>query len=377
MYKSLIALQVLKTSVARDIRQLVISPDGTLMLIVTTHTVHVAVLPDPSHLENDGSYAVKAKTFMLGPTVHVLSESPIVSVLWHPLDLRSRALVTLTEDAEVRLWEIDVDDRSSFEYPTIAVDLRLLANATSCEDSFQIPNRRRNRVFSPDAVEMQVTSACFGGKGHVEENGWAPMTLWVAMTEGDVYALCPLLPSEWTPPSTLIPSLSISVTSNMNLAQVDQGLSSDIQHKYKDQLRWMTEIDNQEATYVQGAADFVPEMPIYARPRYPSAIPRLQGPFQLSIHGEDGPQEDLHLSDIYAIAAKIKRDDIMFEEEEEIDIEGLENSGLSMGIVCLLTSNGEVRICLDIDGVEGDWLPERSVSLSRHETNLAFIDVIF
>ncbi|KAG9721353.1 hypothetical protein KCU73_g14270, partial [Aureobasidium melanogenum] len=42
--------RVLKTPVAAQIKQLVVSPHGDYLAILTEHTVHIAVLPDPSHL---------------------------------------------------------------------------------------------------------------------------------------------------------------------------------------------------------------------------------------------------------------------------------------------------------------------------------------
>ncbi len=77
--------QTLKTPAAEDIRQLVISPQENYMAILTTHTVHIAILPDSSQLTASDTGPLKLKTMTLGPTTHVTSQAAIASALWHPL----------------------------------------------------------------------------------------------------------------------------------------------------------------------------------------------------------------------------------------------------------------------------------------------------
>lgn len=46
-------MKTIKTPVADDIRQLVISPNSTFLAIPTTHTIHICILPDPSLLKTN------------------------------------------------------------------------------------------------------------------------------------------------------------------------------------------------------------------------------------------------------------------------------------------------------------------------------------
>ena len=75
--------QVLQASVSEKIRQLSISPNGSLLAIATSHTLHVAILPNSSKL-GQGENPIKLSPRMVGRTAHVLSQSPLASIIWHP-----------------------------------------------------------------------------------------------------------------------------------------------------------------------------------------------------------------------------------------------------------------------------------------------------
>ena len=341
---------------SEQIRQLVVSPNGELLAILTSHTVHIAILPDSSHLVQPDAGPIRLKTHTLGPTTHVLSQSPIVSALWHPLGVGGNCLVTVTTEAVVRLWELDRANRWSFDSPALAVDLRKLKYGTSAEDDFSAARIGDNRGFSVDAFDMEVSAACFGGTGSESESGWSSMTLWVAMSAGDVYALCPFLPSKWEPPLSLVPSLTTTVAAMCAYAQ-EEILPLEEQRQYDEQFQWLSAIDKQEPSSAKREFITEPEYLIYDRPTEPGPIPRLQGPFCIL---PDDIEEDLELSDIYVIAAKINLDDFMAAEEGDSDMEA-EREGLSATVVNLLTRQGTVYICLDLEGVEAKWLPSKMV----------------
>src|SRR6202161_4425151 len=218
---------------------------------------------------------MKLKYYTLGPTTHVTSQWGIASALWHPLGVNGTCLVTVTEDAVVRLWELSITDRWSFDRPTLAIDLKKLADGTSVDQDFGASVHGTSKGFSPDSFEMEVASACFAGRG---SGGWSPMTLWIAMREGDIYALCPLLPEKWSPPPTLIPSLSVSIVAKVAALEDDQGVSSGSKLLAQQQLQWMTEIDSQEPLHIEAPAG-EPPAEVYARPGKPGRVPKLQGPF--------------------------------------------------------------------------------------------------
>jgi len=365
---------VLKISVGEEIRQLIVSPNGKLLAVVTAHTVQIAILPHSSRLNAGETKAIKPKTFTIGPTTHVTNQSAIASVLWHPLGESGNCLVTITIDAVVRLWEFDRNNRSSSECPALAMDMKRLAVATS-EEVNVAPNRLgRNKTFSSDAAGMEVAAACFGGTGSDDESAWSAMTLWLAMKEGDVYALCPLLPSKWQPPPTLIPALSTAVIAKAASLQELRTADSEVVRQCDKQYRLIQELDGQEPVLMQCNEGMSHGVQIYKRPSQPSFIPRLQGPFQ--ILAED-TEDYLELSDIHVIAAKSDFKDLVRDEDDtdaESDFET--GDGLSAAVVCLMARSGRVYICLELEGVEGLWLPRKKPKVDRPPQSEPYLVVL-
>jgi nucleoporin NUP82 len=280
------------------------------------------------------------------------------------LGVNGSCLVTATEDAVVRVWELSTTDRWSFDRPTLAVDLKKLADGTSLDQDFGASASGMNKGFSPDSFEMEVASACFATRG---SGGWSPMTLWVAMREGDVYALCPLLPERWAPPPTLIPSLSVSIVAKVASLEDDPEVSEQSKLLSQQQLAWMSDLDNQDPTITEAPIG-QPPAEVYTRPTKPGKIPKLQGPFDFELAPEESEDElDSMLTDIFVIGPKLDAEELMDGEDE--DLEDTHQEGLSAGVICLLSSSGRVTICLDLDGVEAQWLP------SGKSKNRKFIDL--
>ena len=342
----LIIAQILEVGVHEQIRQLVISPNNSYLAILTAHTAHVVVLPDSSHLGKSDSRTIRLRSYTIGSTTHVLSQSPVVNALWHPLGVGGNCLVTITAEAVVRLWELDRANRLSYDKPSLAFDMKKLAYGKFAEDDFNAPNDlRKARGFSLDALDIDVASACFGGRGLESESGWSAMTLWVAMKGGDVYALCPVLPSKWIPPSTLLPSLISEVTTKLDF--VDEDSTEDNRIYSDQQYRWLKDLDGQNPLVEFGQS-------VYSRPVLPGAVPKLQGPYYI-VPDEVG--EELPITDIYVIPAKLDSEQLMIGEEEQVE----DMPGLSCSVVCLATRDCSVYISLDLDGVEARWLPSKKV----------------
>ncbi|KAJ5523351.1 hypothetical protein N7513_012895 [Penicillium frequentans] len=357
--------RVLAVPVYGLIKQIIPSPNGAFLAIVTENTVHISVLPDSSHLSSTDTSPIRLKTYQLGPTTHVIPEAPVVSALWHPLGLHtnlSGCIVTITADAAVRVWELDRNNHWSFDQPTLAVDLRKLVDGTSSDQDFAPSGFGKNKGFSADVIDMEVASACFAGSGNEREDAWAPMTLWVAMRPGDLYALCPLLPSKWQAPSTTIPSLSSAIVPK--LAALEEA-PEDLEEQLiacRQQYDWLREIDEQEPLDPPSESGNIQGADVFTRPAVPSAIPRLQGPFRFDL-GDD--LDDLDLCDILVIAARLNVEDLMMGEDEELAVEAIEKDKLSATVICLSSGNGRVNICLELDGVEGQWLPKSKKNTFR------------
>lgn len=346
---------------ADDIRQLIISPRDEFLAILTTHTVHIALLPDSTHLAAPDTGAMRLKTYTLGPTTHITSQPAIASALWHPLGVNGSCLVTVTVDAVVRIWELSFADRWSFDKPTLAIDLKKLADGTSLDQDFSATPAGIHRGFSPDSVEMEVASACFGAR---ETKGWSPMTLWVAMREGDVYALCPLLPEKWAPPATLIPSLSVSIVSRVAVLEDDPDASAETKRLAQQQLAWMSGIDNQDSVLCEGPGGG-PPVEVYTRPSKPGRVPKLQGPFCIELPSDQADDADDLLTDIVAIGPRLDLEELAGGEEFDLEVDESAAEGLSTTVVCLLSSSGRITICLNLDDVEAQWLPLSNAKRQR------------
>ncbi|KAF3770227.1 hypothetical protein M406DRAFT_35678 [Cryphonectria parasitica EP155] len=346
--------RIIKTPVADEIRQLVMSPNSEYLAILTTHTVHICALPKSSLLTD--SEPLKPRFFTLGPTTHITMKSAVMSAVWHPLGVQGTSLVTVTEDAVVRLWEISTSDRWSFDAPTLAIDLKKLADGTAVDQDFSV-STTTNRGFSADTFDMEVAAASFAVRG---SGLWSSMTLYIAMRGGDVYALCPLLPQLWAPPPTLIPSLSVSIVAKVAAIEDDPNFSPQDRLLAQQQLEWMSDLDSQEPRIIQETLADQP-IEVYQRPTHPGLIPRLQGPFDLESAPEEDEQDelDIEVSDIYVIGRKMETDELMGEEDEVLELDDEEQQGLSLTVICLLSTSGQVRICLDMEGVEARWLPPR------------------
>ncbi|RMZ75802.1 hypothetical protein DV738_g5297, partial [Chaetothyriales sp. CBS 135597] len=341
--------RTLTTPVYYQIRELVISPSGHFLAICTEHTVHVAFLPDHARLADQPESPLKLSTRQLGPTTHVIPESPLVSVVWHPLAASSPStdcLVTVTAESAVRVWELDKSNKWSFERPALAIDLRKLVDGVSCDQDFQPLGFGKRRGFSVDDFDMEAAASCFGGQGFDDEDAWASMTLWTAMKNGDIYAMCPLLPSKWRPTSTTIPSLTTSAVSHMAIIDGEK-VEADERRAAAQQYEWVQEIDNEEPLD-EGQG-------IRLRPNNPGPIPRLQGPFTIFPEDEDA---DPDVTDLIVFPARLD-ESILYSGEDDYGYEGEEEGSPRVPFTTLIIacSDGAIDVALDLDGVTGQWLP--------------------
>lgn len=343
--------RTLKTSVVYyQITALSVSPSGQFLAISTDHTVHIAVLPDASRLRDGDKSEIKLKTYQLGPTTHVIPEAPLAGVLWHPLAASSKfadCLLTVTTDAAVRLWEFELTNHWSFETPTLAIDLRKLADGTSSDQDFKPSGFGKSRGFSADTFDMEATAATWGGSASESEDPWAAMTLWTAMTNGDVYALCPLLPSKWRPTPTTIPALATATVSRMaTFPREDR--DSDERVAAEQCYQWVQKLDDEDLAVVDRNDESVRK-----RPDNPSAVPRLQGPFELP---DVESRDEAEITDILVIPANLDEDEL-FSGEDDYEVLGGARS-LPFTVVLLTTSENELHVMLELDGVTGQWLPK-------------------
>ena len=205
--------------------------------------------------------------------------------------------------------------------------------------------------FSVDAFDMEVSSACFGGAGGDDEDPWAAMTLWTAMRNGGVYALCPFIPSKWIPNPTGLATLSVSAIAKLSLAEEEHDSDSvDAQQQYD----WLQELDAAEGPDSSDAE----ESEVRFRPSNPGIIPKLQGPFEVPLSNST---IDTDVSDMYVVPARSDQEDLYFNEDND-GMESEERDSLPYTVICLATTDAQVYVALDTEGVSGQWLPKRSTN---------------
>ncbi|KAF1988926.1 hypothetical protein K402DRAFT_452656 [Aulographum hederae CBS 113979] len=370
--------KTLKIQLPGPITQLSMSPQGVYLAVSTSHTVHVLILPELNSLQDQKTLdTVKMRAPQLGHVIHVRENASLASLVWHPLGPSDSALVTVSKDSVVRLWELNGNDKSSFDQPTLAIDLKKLASATTQGNHQFAPSTKLGvfKGFSIDSVEMAVASACFGGKGVAGEYPWASMTLWVAMTCGDIYALCPLLPTKWSPALGQIDLLStLMETKEVGSAddEMQSGKAADV---LKGQQQFMKGIHGAEPA-VSVHAGFGP-VEIYGRPKHPGSIPKLQGPFQYSDDDDwDGDLTDLYVMDLQTRAHY--EEGLQSEDGSDFDEEEQDEDPLSTSLVWVLSSGSQLHLYLSLEGVQAEWLPPSSrENISNHEIpGLALVETI-
>lgn len=92
---------------------------------------------------------------------------------WHPWGEAGSTLLVMTVDGKLREYDVSLDP----EEPSKTVDF--------------VPEKKRGAFIAQDDSEREVASFIFG-KGKAD---WGPLTIYALMRSGDVYAVCPYLPT--------------------------------------------------------------------------------------------------------------------------------------------------------------------------------------
>lgn len=214
-----------------------------------------------------------------------------------------------------------------------------------------MPEKIRKSYLAEDDAERQVASFTLG-KGNAD---WGPLSVYVVMRSGDIYAICPYMPKNAAIPSSYVhalecfvaakqeflsaaeasaPSASTSSSAN-NLASV-----YDYQHKYVTallkQLPPGTEFPSKSRTVLMHPPNTMRTQPVRQGPF-------LLQPAPLTLDGSDGG----NATDIVYLAFRTDGD-----EDDEGETERL-------GVVLVASQDGKVDVFLDVEKVEARW--ERKV----------------
>ncbi|KAF3924910.1 hypothetical protein ABW21_db0207297 [Orbilia brochopaga] len=274
-----------------DVAQMVKSADGEAVILVGEYDVGVALLPATGVVAPGGRTRVAMKYSKLGPAPPPTEErSRIVRAIFHPLGARP-AVVVLTEDAMLRIHEVEFNQDGPSGEATETYDLKRMLGI------------ERGGSFLIDDVEP--TSMCFGGVGSI----WSMFTLYILTKSGEIYSICPFLPSKWMLDGDFLEELKYELQVNQEIRDsADTSIPALEKHNARQICFWIHEVTRM--IRIQGLAnknnEFEEETPGYIlpKPTLPDFdAPLLQGPYLF----QPAPQETLgdgeFASDIARIGA--------------------------------------------------------------------------
>ncbi|CUA70126.1 hypothetical protein RSOLAG22IIIB_00473 [Rhizoctonia solani] len=310
-------------NVTFEIKNMVVNPTGKLLAVVGGRQVAVVVLPRPG-ITKTSSSRIECSSIQIGEYYHVPGSSKITKVDWHPWGEGGASLLVLTSDGQLREYDVSKDPSE----PQQTVEL--LAPPQ---------NKLRYDITAP----AEATSFCIG-HGSAD---WSAFTVYVLTTEGEVWATCPFLPANATPPISYIQGLEYFV--NAKSARLPPEISGP-QLKYVASLR-------QQLKPIPSPVDDqpLPTCLVHAPVSF-SFPPARQGPFLL----QPAPKElgDGLASDIVYLDIEIPNDST---SNGSIDTKSSVES-TSVPVIAIAYNDGKVDVCLDVEKVEAKWAKANSIS---------------
>lgn len=207
-----------------------------------------------------------------------------------------------------------MDRVTTLELPDQTFDLNLLSG------------RERHRTsFTPDPESFEPASCCFGSG----DLCWRPFTIYVLMRNGDIYALCPVVPSRWLPSSNYLLNLQRELSSALDALGDCPDVTASDRLALRQQRRWLEDVLNQQVAR-RGTGGWKEEW--FVRPDSVGPTPKLQGPFLLQ-----PPPIDTSADEVYAC-------DITHKETDPV------------ATIATLWSNANVDIYLECEPISAQWV---------------------
>ncbi|KAJ9097753.1 hypothetical protein QFC21_004791 [Naganishia friedmannii] len=358
------------------IQQLSVNPTGKLIAIAGTHLVVVLKLPKARQfkslnqdLDCDGG--------LVGAEVYHSESSKVAKVDWHPWGEDGKSLLILTEDGILREFDVQRDcDESQQEVSFLSAGVPSRRRGSSGRTPLKAATKRRRGFGVPDEEAQSAVSFSIGqGLGD-----WGSMTVYGLIANGDVWALCPFLPSRCSLPESYVDALNVFLQykANQLLAEKPIKETSDVfrdahirrlaaQRRFADILA--SQIIAQKSSGTGMGNDGTGQTYTITLPNSKylndSKPLKRQGPFlfkpapeELALSAETGPNVEGVASDIkvlpgtgahVASSGRVKDDD---EALQSI------SSGSGVGVVAIAWKDGRVDICLEVAKVEALWAEE-------------------
>ncbi|OBZ76188.1 Nucleoporin nup82 [Grifola frondosa] len=306
-----------------EIHQIALNPNCKLLAVAGAFQVAVIVLPRTGFARIVPE-TIDCKSIQVGQYNHSAGTSvPIAKVDWHPWGEGGSTLMVMTVDGKLREYDISVNA----EEPQQVLSF--------------VPEKRKGSYFAEDSSEREVASFALG-KGRAD---WGPLTVYVVMKSGDVYAICPYMPKNASIPSSYVHALECFVAAKQEyLLTSEEDSSSSSNHSifYDYQHKYVTALLKQlpAGTVFPSASRSVSMHPPTTIKNHPSR----QGPFLLqpSPRTLDGSEGGDATDIVY----------LTFGSDAEEEAEGETER---LGVVLVAFQDGKVDVYLDVEKVEAKW----------------------
>ncbi|KAG9128345.1 hypothetical protein FRC07_000457 [Ceratobasidium sp. 392] len=311
-------------NVTFDIKHMVVNPTGKLLAVVGARQIAVIILPRPG-MSKTSSTRLECSSIKIGEYYHISGSTRIAKVDWHPWGEGGASLLVLTSDGQLREYDVAKDPSE----PQQTVDL------------LRPPESKLKFDVSGPA---EAVSFCIG-QGAAD---WSPLTIYTLTSEGEVWAICPFLPTNATPPVSYIHALEYFV--NMKSLRLPPSIAD-------PQLKYVASLKQQLKVPASSATDPAPPSCLVHAPVSASYPPALQGPFLL----QPAPKEigDGVASDIVYLGVEV---------EDNTASKNPQGNGTDLvPLVLIAYSDGKVDVCLDAEKVEAKWMKANTYSAEDSE----------
>ncbi|EJU06592.1 hypothetical protein DACRYDRAFT_61384 [Dacryopinax primogenitus] len=344
--------KTLDTSIIHfEILEIALSPTEKMLVIGGAHHVAVVVLPKPGYSKII-SPELKCRCFAIGPFFHSSPKaSRLARVDWHPFGEGGASLMVLTEDGTLREYNVFEDA----EEPKQTVNL------------FP-PSLRNSRGYSMETPRRAVAFAFGWGR-----DDWSSLTAFCLTNKGEVFSMCPFMPKRAVLPVSVVQQLLKST--EMSLKSVVDDTSNPqpaLEARYQQQLKYVKTLERQlKQDNKNGKRKAASPQKLQLSASGPKAgeagftLPTTvksmvvaQGPYRII---PESPELD---------------DSIESEATDLIYLVYDDDTSDPLNILGIAWDNGRVDICLDLDRVEGMWIPDSAVRSQQEAPSLFLYETI-
>ncbi|OLL25409.1 Nucleoporin nup82 [Neolecta irregularis DAH-3] len=311
-----------------QIYQLEISKAGRYVVAVGTTRVAVVTLPRKA-ISKINEQHFRSKTHLIGKIYHSeATGNHIVKAIWHPFGKNDGSLLVMSSDSMLRLYDLAL----SYNEPEQTIDL-----FPSRYETRSLSNKKGLFIAGEDEIEA---ASCTFGTG---TDDWSPFSVYIVMRNGDIYAVCPVVPSQCSASRLYLDRLACYISAKSShvseLARQDpqRDMKAEID-LYRQQTRWISDVLGQVSSAEDfglgspSAAEVDHSLVNFRRPNVVRPQATVHGPFLF----QPPPAEFSTL------------------QTEATDILSLPTS--PVGLLVISYSDGKVDVCIESEKIEALWL---------------------